>query len=75
MPIFVGLWQSLNNSVALRHSTFLYIRDLAAPDMLFRFPVEIPFLGNYFNALPFVVVALMLIQTKLFAPTAHDARS
>jgi len=27
MPIFVGLWQSLNNSVALRHSSFLYIRD------------------------------------------------
>ncbi len=31
MPIFVGLWQALNNSVALRHSTFLYIKNLAAP--------------------------------------------
>ncbi len=68
MPIFVGLWQSLNNSVALRHSSFLYIRDLAAPDMLFKFPFEVPFLGNYFNLLPFLVVALMLVQTKLFAP-------
>ncbi len=68
MPIFVGLWQTLNNSVELRHSTFLYIRDLAAPDMLFRFPFEVPFLGWYFNVLPFLVVALMLIQTKLFAP-------
>ena len=68
MPIFVGLWQSLNNSVALRHSTFLYIRDLAAPDMLFRFPVELPFVGEYFNLLPFLVVSLMLVQTKLFSP-------
>jgi len=68
MPIFVGLWQSLNNSVALRHSSFLWIRDLAAPDMLFKFPVTVPFLGDYFNVLPFVVVTLMLIQTKLFAP-------
>ncbi len=68
MPIFVGLWQSLNNSVALRHSSFLYIKDLAAPDMMFRFPFDVPFLGQFFNLLPFLVVALMLVQTKLFAP-------
>ena len=68
MPIFVGLWQSLNNSVELRHSSFLYIRDLAAPDMLFRFPIELPVVGHFFNLLPFLVVALMLVQTKLFSP-------
>ena len=70
LPIFVGLWQALNNSVSLRHAKFLYIENLAAPDMLFKFPTEIPFLGNYFNALPFIVVALMLVQTKLFSPPA-----
>ena len=70
LPIFVGLWQALNTSFPLRHATFLWIRDLSAPDMLFRFPFEIPFLGSWFNVLPFVVVSLMLIQTKLFAPPA-----
>jgi YidC/Oxa1 family membrane protein insertase len=70
LPIFVGLWQALNTSFPLRHATFLWIRDLSAPDMLFRLPFEIPFLGNWFNVLPFVVVALMLVQTKLFAPPA-----
>ncbi len=40
LPIFVGLWQALNTSFPLRHATFLWIRDLAAPDMLFRFPVS-----------------------------------
>ncbi len=68
LPIFVGLWQALNTSVALRHASFLWINDLAAPDMLFRFPVEIMFLGHWFNLLPIVVVALMLFQTKLFSP-------
>jgi YidC/Oxa1 family membrane protein insertase len=68
MPIFVGLWQSLNNSVALRHSSFLWIRDLAAPDMVWKFPTTIPFLGDYLNVLPFLVVALMLVQMKLFSP-------
>src|SRR5437868_14729677 len=38
--------------------------------MLFRFPFEVRFLGNWFNVLPFVVVGLMLVQTKLFAPPA-----
>ncbi len=70
MPIFVGLWQALNNSVALRHSQFLYIKNLAAPDMLFPFPTEIPFIGKYFNLLPLLVVSLMLVQTKLFSPPA-----
>lgn len=68
LPIFVGLWQALNNSVSLRHSSFLYIKNLAAPDMLFPFPGELPIVGKYFNLLPFFVVALMLVQTKLFSP-------
>ncbi|MHC5541608.1 membrane protein insertase YidC, partial [Singulisphaera rosea] len=70
LPIFVGLWQALNNSVHLRHASFLYIQNLAAPDMLFRFPTELPFLGQYFNLLPLLVVSLMIVQTKLFAPPA-----
>jgi YidC/Oxa1 family membrane protein insertase len=68
LPIFVGLWQAINTSVPLRHATFLWIRDLAAPDMMFRFPFEVPFLGWWFNLLPFLVIALMLVQTKLFSP-------
>jgi YidC/Oxa1 family membrane protein insertase len=74
LPIFVGLWQALNTSVALRHASFLWIRDLAAPDMLFQFPFELPllgyFVGHWFNLLPFAVVGLMLVQTKLFSPPA-----
>jgi YidC/Oxa1 family membrane protein insertase len=68
LPIFVGLWQALNTSVSLRHASFLWIRDLAAPDMMFRFPFDVPFLGQWFNLLPFVVISLMLLQTKLFSP-------
>jgi YidC/Oxa1 family membrane protein insertase len=70
MPIFLGLWQALNNSVSLRNAPFLWINSLAAPDQLFRFPFDIPFLGVYFNVLPFIVVALMMVQTKLFSPPA-----
>ncbi|MFM1800827.1 MAG: hypothetical protein RJA81_179, partial [Planctomycetota bacterium] len=68
LPVFMGLWQTLNNSVALRHAPFLYIDNLAAPDALFRFPGTIPFLGDYFNILPLLSVTLMYIQMKLFSP-------
>ncbi len=70
LPIFVGLWQAINTHTPLRHATFLWIRDLAAPDMLFRFPGEVPWLGHWFNLLPLLVVSLMLVQTQLFAPPA-----
>jgi YidC/Oxa1 family membrane protein insertase len=70
LPIFVGLWQALNTSVDLRQASFLWIKNLAAPDMLFRFPMEVPWLGPYFNLLPLAVVGLMLVQTKLFSPPA-----
>jgi YidC/Oxa1 family membrane protein insertase len=70
LPIFVGLWQALNNSVHLRHAKFLWIENLAAPDMLYRMPFTLPLLGDYLNLLPFLVVSLMLVQTKLFSPPA-----
>ncbi len=73
LPIFIGLWQALNNSVALRHAPFLWIQNLAAPDQLLRFPFDVPFLGPYFNVLPILVIVLMMVQTKLFAPPATTA--
>ena len=75
LPIFVGLWQALNTSVRPAARDVPLDRDLAAPDMLVPVSVlEVPFLGDWFNVLPFVVVALMLVQTKLFSPPADDAR-
>lgn len=74
LPVLIGLWQTLNSSVELRHSSFLWIDNLAAPDQLFKFPFHLPLIGSwlgpYFNLLPIIVVVLMLIQTKLFAPPA-----
>jgi YidC/Oxa1 family membrane protein insertase len=74
LPIFIGLWQALNNSVALRQAPFLWIKNLAAPDMLFKFPAKIPLIGDllgpYFNILPLFVIGLMLVQMRMFSPPA-----
>ncbi|MCA9063478.1 MAG: membrane protein insertase YidC, partial [Planctomycetaceae bacterium] len=72
MPIFIGLYTALNTAVDLRLSRFLWIDNLAAPDAILRLPFELPFLGQDFNLLPCLTVALFMIQQKLFMPPATD---
>ncbi len=68
LPIFIGLYQALYVSVDLRMAEFLWINNLAAPDRLFQMPFSLPFLGNDFNLLPMLTVALFVMQQKMFAP-------
>ncbi len=75
LPIFAGLWQALNNSPELRHSEFLYIDNLAAPDMLAEFPFNVEliplvggFIGPYFNLFPLITLGLFILQFKLLSP-------
>jgi YidC/Oxa1 family membrane protein insertase len=84
MPIFLGLYYALQESVNLRLAPFLWIENLAAPDMLIYWTQNIPviskptsfggwfYLGPFFNLLPVVAVTLMIIQQKYLMPPAQD---
>jgi membrane protein insertase Oxa1/YidC/SpoIIIJ len=84
MPIFLGLYYALQESIFLRLAPFAWINNMAAPDMLLRRGENIPFLSNpdslgefyylgpYFNLLPLLAVALMIVQQKLMTPPAMD---
>jgi YidC/Oxa1 family membrane protein insertase len=73
MPIFIGLWRALSSAVELRQAHFfLWIDNLAAPDMLFPFGVELPLLGPYFNLLPILAIVLLYVQQKLYSPPSPD---
>jgi YidC/Oxa1 family membrane protein insertase len=65
MPIFVGLYQVLWRSIFLRGEGFLWMKDLSLPDRLFKLPINIPFLGEYFNILPILMAGTMFLQQKL----------
>jgi YidC/Oxa1 family membrane protein insertase len=65
IPIFISLYQVLSRSIALKGASFLWIKDLSEPDRLFKFPVTIPFIGDYFNILPILMAIGMLIQQKM----------
>jgi YidC/Oxa1 family membrane protein insertase len=83
MPVFLGLYYALQESISFRLAPFLWIRNLAAPDMLFWWGEGIPiisdpdnyggflsvfYLGPYFNLLPIIAMVLMVMQQKMLTP-------
>ncbi len=86
MPVFMGLYYSLQESIHFRAVQFwpTWIHNLAAPDMLFYWGESIPFistpesygafwyLGPYFNIMPVIAVTLMIFQQKYTMPPPTD---
>lgn len=69
LPIFIGLYNALNNSVDLRMAPFLWFDNLAAPDALIRdIGFSLPYLGSSLNLLPMITVVLFVVQQKMFMP-------
>jgi YidC/Oxa1 family membrane protein insertase len=87
MPVFLGLYFALQESFFFRLQPFLWVRNLAAPDMMIWWTQNIPlisdpaaqggflYLGPYFNLLPVLAVTLMMIQQKLTMPPAADEQT
>jgi YidC/Oxa1 family membrane protein insertase len=84
MPIFLGLYWALQESIRFRLAPFLWIKNLAAPDMLLYWGQWIPwltepnnmggflYLGPFLNVLPVLAVTLMLAQQKMIMPPPTD---
>lgn len=72
LPIFISLYNALYTAVDLRMAKFLWINNLAAPDALFSFGREIPWIGSTFNLLPLLNVGLFLYQQKQMMPPAQN---
>jgi len=80
MPIFLGLYYALMESIHFRLASFLWMDNLAAPDMMFWWSELIPwisdpdsqggilYLGPFFNILPILAVTFMFFQQKLMMP-------
>src|SRR5262245_36085797 len=87
MPIMMGLYFCLQESVFFRLESFLWINNLAAPDMLFWWSESIPYistpedigsflyLGPFFNLLPILAVGLMLYQQTKMMPPSTDPQA
>ncbi len=67
LPIFIALYRVIPYIVDLKNVSFLWIKDLSAPDTIFRmdFFKGIPLLPETFNVLPLIMTFFSLLQTKL----------
>lgn len=65
LPIFFALYRLLSQSIELRGASFLWIRDLSAPDQLFSLGFSLPLMGSYFNLLPVLTAATQVVLGKL----------
>ncbi len=71
IPIFIAFYQVLSATPDLQGAPFVWwIKDLSAPDRLFTWPFDLPFVGNSFNLLPILMIGSMLWQQKLTPQTA-----
>ena len=72
IPVFIALYNMLNNAVELRHEPFLWwINDLTAPDRL-NIGFEIPYLGGI-PVLTLLMGVSMFAQQKM-TPSSGDPR-
>jgi YidC/Oxa1 family membrane protein insertase len=65
LPIWFALYSTLQYALGLRQAGFLYIKDLTRPDHAFRFGVQLPFLGEWFNLLPILYVILTVVNQSM----------
>jgi YidC/Oxa1 family membrane protein insertase len=74
IPVFFALFRILGTAIELRQAPFaLWIDDLSAPDRLFHFGFEIPFMSPPYGipVLTLLMGASMFIQQKM-TPTPGD---
>lgn len=71
LPIWICLISTFRLAIELRHTPFLYITDLTQPDRLFQLPFSVPLLGDWFNLLPFLYMAVTVVSQRL-QPKATD---
>ena len=69
MPIFIALYQALIKSIDLRGASFLWIKDLSAPDAV-GIPFTLPLIGNAINILPILMIIGMVVQQKISTKTS-----
>ena len=75
IPIFFAFYRMLYEAIELRHAPFFgWIIDLSAPDRLFNFSFEIPFMEPPYGipVLTIIMGATMFIQQKLTPVAGGD---
>jgi YidC/Oxa1 family membrane protein insertase len=63
IPILIALFTVIGESTDLQGQAFLWFSDLSISDRLFSLGVNLPFFGQYFNLLPFLMALVTIFST------------
>ncbi|MBM3207267.1 MAG: membrane protein insertase YidC [Chlamydiae bacterium] len=76
LPFLIGMFDLLKSVFELRGASFIpgWITNLTEPDVLFSWGYPLPFFGNSFHLLPFLLGAVMFFQQKLASPLPKDVK-
>lgn len=74
LPFLIGMFDLLKSTFELRGAPFIpyWIDNLTAPDHVFSWGFQIPFLGSDFHLLPILIGAVMYLQQKFSSPLPKD---
>jgi YidC/Oxa1 family membrane protein insertase len=74
LPIFIGLYEALLNSIELRHAPFaLWINDLSKPDCLpISWMPALPYLGCHGLPVLVILMGLSSLAQQWLTPTSPD---
>jgi YidC/Oxa1 family membrane protein insertase len=65
MPVFFALYAVFRNTIELRGASFLWIKDLSAPDTVYQLSKPLWIYGDKVNILPIIMAVTMFIQQKI----------
>lgn len=66
LPILYALFGVFNSTIELRNASFLWIKDLSAPDVILHLPFKIPIFGiDNISGLALAMGVTMFIQQKM----------
>ena len=71
IPILIALFNILGNVSELTGVSFLWVEDLTVSDRLFSLGVSVPYFGQYFNFLPFLL-GLVTLASMLYTSSGWN---
>ncbi len=78
IPVFFAFYKMLYQAIELRHAPFfLWINDLAAPDRLLNFDINVPLMAPPYGipVLTIIMGATMFLQQKMSPPPGDPAQA
>ena len=65
MPVLIAMFSFFPSAIELRGESFLWAKDLSAPDVILNLPFSIPFYGSHVSLFCLLMTAVNIIYTRI----------